>query len=110
MGIRNLNEGRVLKTIEKNDSISRADICKVIGLTPPAVSDIVKNLIDRSIVDEIGKGDSSGGKKPILLKLNPRAAYMLAVDLGGENGIRVALMDLFNNIVEEWGPLVRLSL
>ncbi|TKJ45712.1 hypothetical protein CEE35_03055, partial [Candidatus Aerophobetes bacterium Ae_b3b] len=39
MGIRNLNEGRVLKTIEKNDSISRADICKVIGLTPPAVSD-----------------------------------------------------------------------
>jgi len=109
MGIRNLNEGRVLKTIEKNDSISRADICKVIGLTPPAVSDIVKNLIDRSIVDEIGKGDSSGGKRPILLKLNPGAAYMLAMDLGGENGIRAALMNLFNDIVEErLGPKIEL--
>ena len=107
MGIRNLNEGRVLKTIEKNGSISRADICKMIRLTPPAVSDIVKGLIDRSIVNEIGKGDSSGGKRPILLKLNPRAAYMLAVDLGGESGMRAALMDLSNDIVEErLGPKI----
>jgi predicted NBD/HSP70 family sugar kinase len=101
MGIRNLNEGLVLKTIEKNGSISRADICKAIGLTPPAVSDIVKSLINRGIVDEIGKGDSSGGKRPILLKLNSKAVYMLAVDLGGENGIRAALMNLSNNIIEE---------
>jgi len=109
MGIRNLNEGLVLRTIEKNGPISRADICKVIGLTPPAVSDIVKNLIKRGIVNEIGKGDSLGGKRPILLKLNPRAAYVLVADLGGENGIRVALMDLFNNIVEErLGPKIEL--
>jgi len=109
MGIRNLNEGRVLKTIEKNGSISRADICKIIGLTPPAVSDIVKNLIDRSIVDEIGKGDSSGGKKPILLRLNPGAAYMVAVDMGGEDGIRAALMNLSDDIVKErTGPKIEL--
>jgi len=109
MGIRNLNEGMVLKAIEKNGLVSRADICKMVGLTPPTVSDIVKDLIDRGIVDEIGKGDSSGGKKPILLKLNSRAAYMLAVDLGGENGIRAALMDLSNNIVKErLGPKIEL--
>lgn len=109
MGIRNLNEGLVLKSIEKNGSISRADICKIIGLTAPTVSDIVKDLIERGIVDEIGKGDSSGGKKPILLELNPKAAYMLAVDLGREDGIRAALMDLSNNIVEERpGPKIEL--
>jgi len=39
----------------------------------------------------------------------PKAAYILAVDLGGENGIRVALMDLFNDIVEErLGPKIEL--
>lgn len=109
MGIRNLNEGLVLENIEKNGSISRADICKVIGLTAPTVSDIVKDLIERGIVDEIGKGDSSGGKKPILLELNPKAAYMLAVDLGREDGIKAALMDLSNNIVEERpGPKIEL--
>ncbi len=109
MRIRSLNEGLVLKAIEENGSISRADICKVVGLTPPTVSDIVKDLIKRGIVNEIGKGDSSGGKRPILLKLNPKAAYMLAVDLGGGNGVRVALMNLSNNIVEERvGPKIEL--
>jgi len=107
MGIRNLNKGLVLKSIEENSSISRADIGKLIGLTPPTISDIVKDLIERDIVREIGKGDSSGGKKPILLKINSKAAYMIAVDLGGENGIRVGLLDLSYNIVKEkFGPKI----
>ena len=109
MRIRNFNEGLVLRTIEKNGSISRADIGKLIGLTPPTVSAIVKDLMVRDIVQEIGKGDSSGGKKPILLKINSKAAYMVAVDLGGENGIRVALMDLsYHMIKEKCGPKIEL--
>ena len=107
MKIRNFNEGLVLRTIEKNGSISRADVGKIVGLTPPTVSAIVKDLVERDIVQEIGKGDSSGGKKPILLKINSKIAYMIAVDLGGENGIRVALMDLSYNIVnEKFGPKI----
>jgi len=101
MEIRNINKGLVLRTIEKNSPISRADVGRIVGLTPPTISDIVKDLIERDIVQEIGKGDSSGGKKPILLKINSKTAYMIAVDLGGENGIRVALMDLSYHIVKE---------
>jgi len=101
MEIRNINKGLVLRTIEKNGPISRADVGKIVGLTPPTISAIVKDLIERDIVQEIGKGDSSGGKKPILLKINSKTAYMIAVDLGGENGIRVALMDLSYHIVKE---------
>jgi len=101
MEIRIINLGLVLRTIEKNSPISRADVGKIVGLTPPTISAIVKDLIERDIVQEIGKGDSSGGKKPILLKINSKTAYMIAVDLGGENGIRVALMDLSYHIVKE---------
>lgn len=105
MEIRNINKGLVLRTIEKNGPISRADVGKMVGLTPPTISAIVKDLIERDIVQEIGKGDSSGGKKPILLKINAETACMIAVDLGGENGIRVALMDLSYNIIKEkFGP------
>jgi len=35
MKTRNFNEGLVLRTIEKNSPISRADIAKRVGLTPP---------------------------------------------------------------------------
>ena len=107
MEIRNINIGLVLRTIEKNSPVSRADVGKIVGLTPPTISAIVKDLMDRGIVQEIGKGDSSGGKKPILLKINSKTAYMIAVDLGGENGIRVALMDLSYNIIKEkFGPKI----
>ena len=107
MEIRNINKGLVLRTIEKNSPISRADVGKIVGLTPPTISAIVKDLIERDIVQEIGKGASSGGKKPIMLKINSKAAYMVAVDLGGENGIRVALMDLSYHIIKEkCGPKI----
>lgn len=101
MEIKSFNQGLVLKVIEQNGPISRADIGKAVGLTPPTISAIVRNLIERKIVREIGKGDSSGGKRPILLQINPERASMIAVDLGGENGIRAALIDLSYNIVRE---------
>jgi len=101
MEIRNINVGLVLKVIRKNTPISRADIGKSVGLAPPTISAIIKDLIERDIVREIGKGESSGGKKPTLLKINSKVAYMIAVDLGGEKGIRIALMDLSYNIVKE---------
>lgn len=107
METRKINQGIVLKIIEQNGPISRADIGKAIGLTPPTISAIVRNFMARDIVREIGKGNSSGGKKPILLQMNPETAYLIAVDLGGENGIRVALIDLSYNIVQEkFGPKI----
>ncbi len=101
MEIKNINKGLVLKAIEEHSPISRADIGKIIGLTPPTVSAIVKNLIERNIVQEIGKGNSSGGKKPILLQLNPETAFTIALDLGAENGLRIALLNLSYQIVHE---------
>jgi len=38
MEIRNINKGLVLRTIEKNGPISRADVGKIVGLTPPTIS------------------------------------------------------------------------
>jgi predicted NBD/HSP70 family sugar kinase len=107
METKKINQGLVLKIIENQGPISRADVGKIIGLTPPTISAIVKNFMERDIVREIGKGNSSGGKKPILLQINAETAYMIAVDLGGENGIRAALMDLSYNIVQEkFGPKI----
>lgn len=103
-----MNVGLVLRAIRKNTPISRADIGKSVGLAPPTISAIIKDLIERNIVKEIGKGESSVGKKPTLLEINLKVAYIIAVDLGGEKGIRIALMDLSYNIVKEkFGPKIK---
>lgn len=44
-----------------------------------------------------------------IYKINSKAVYMVAVDLGGENGIRVALMDLsYHMIKEKFGSKIEL--
>jgi len=96
-----LNQGLVLRTIEKYGSISRADISRETKLSPPTISKIVQRLIDKGVVTEIGPGSSLGGKRPILLTINPKSTYTIAVDLGVENGIKAALVDLSYNITKQ---------
>lgn len=95
-----LNQGLVLRTIEKHGSVSRADVSRETKLSPPTVSKIVQRLIDKDIVIEIGRGSSLAGKRPILLTINPSSVYMIAVDLGVENGIKAALVNLSYNITK----------
>jgi N-acetylglucosamine repressor len=75
------NRNLVLQTIFENDSISRAEIARVTGLTRTTVSDIVTDLINEGLVSEIGVGSSIGGKSPILLSLVEDARYLIGVDL-----------------------------
>lgn len=94
-----LNRILVLNTIRKNGPIARYEVAKFTSLTPPTVTVIVNDLIEKGIVQEIGRGESNGGRRPVMLKLNNYARYILAVRIQhGE--IIVALLDLESNIIE----------
>ena len=80
--IREMNEKLVLRTVIQEGSISRADLAKVLNLNKTSVSSIVADLIDKNLVLETGAGESSGGRKPILVMFNQEAGYSLAFDVG----------------------------
>lgn len=75
------NRNLVLKTIFNHESISRAEIARVTGLTRTTVSDIVTDLIGEDLVNEVGVGASLGGKNPILLSLQEDSRYLIGLDL-----------------------------
>jgi DNA-binding Lrp family transcriptional regulator len=75
-----LNKQRVLKLIRDNLSISRAEISKLSGLSAPTVTRIVKSLIKEGLVEKIGPGISSGGRRPELLRFCPE--NIIGIDLG----------------------------
>jgi len=87
-----------LRAIREAREISRADIARAIGLTPPAVSKIVAELIESGLVQEIGRGRSSGGRRPVLLSLNPTSYYIVGVERTQE-GIRGVVADLDARII-----------
>lgn len=98
--VKKINKTIVLKCIEKEGPISRAEISKVTRLNKATVSTMVSELIRDHFVNEIGMGESSGGRKPVMLRFNYNAGYAIGIDLG-VNYILAILTDLKGTIIKE---------
>ncbi|QGQ48227.1 ROK family protein [Metabacillus sediminilitoris] len=98
--VKQINKSIVFTYIGKNGPVSRAQISKDTGLNKATVSTMVSELITDSFVYEIGAGQSSGGRKPVLLYFNNLAGYSIGIDLG-VNYLLGVLTDLSGNIIEE---------
>ena len=88
----------VLATVIKNQPLSRADIVRHTQISKPAISSLIDDLLGRGIISEIGEGQSSGGRKPILLRFNSGLRHYLAFEMG-RTGYRIAISDLKGRFV-----------
>jgi glucokinase-like ROK family protein len=77
----------IVSVLLLENTISRAHIAQLTGLTPATVSKIISKLEDLDIIRIIGPGESRGGRRPILLELNPDAFYLAGVDIGFRKSI-----------------------
>lgn len=97
--MKSLNRSIILNIIRTQGPISRAEIAKLTNLTPPTVSNIVKELIDSGIVVESSQGESNGGRKPTMLKINASNFYIIGLDVGPKY-LRVIMSDLNCQLIE----------
>jgi len=88
----------ILDAIKRYGPISRTDISKLIKLNIVTVSNYVNNFIEQGLVIEKGLDISSGGRRPTIVVLNPKASFVIGVDLGFSTIITV-LGDLEGNVV-----------
>ncbi|MFC3802963.1 ROK family protein [Cohnella sp. GCM10012308] len=98
--IKRMNTAIVLESVLQGAPLSRADISALTGLNKATVSSLVQDLIDSGLVREIGTGQSSGGRKPVLLEFVAESGYAVGVDLG-VNYVRGVLTDLRGGVVIE---------
>jgi N-acetylglucosamine repressor len=89
------NERLVLATIydgaPDGAPVSRADVARLTGLTRTTVSAVVDPLLGSGLVEEIGRGPSTGGKAPIQLAVPDAARILIGVDLGEVEYIAAAV-------------------
>lgn len=73
----------MLREIYNHHNISRTQISKNLEINKATISSILNKLKYKSLVNEVGEGDStkSGGRKPILLKVNHLYGYFISLDL-----------------------------
>ena len=96
------NRDLVLRTIFANESISRAEVARVTNLTRATVSELVNDLLDEGLVIEAGRGESIGGKSPILLSIVADSRYLIGLNLAQDKftGAIVNLRGEIKEIVE----------
>lgn len=98
--IRDINKQIVLNYVRDRTPISRAEIARETALQRSTVSAIVDELQMDGLVEEIGIGDSTGGRKPTLLKLNTGIPVAIGIDVTPRK-TTVALADLAGQILQQ---------
>ena len=94
------NQTVILDLIRVNKSISKAELSQITGLSPTAIGIIVSGLLEEGYIHEIGAGESTGGRRPVILELKPCSFYSLGVDID-VNYINVILVDITGEIKYE---------
>ncbi|GAA2078562.1 ROK family transcriptional regulator [Pseudolysinimonas kribbensis] len=90
--------GAILDLIRSSGTVSRNELVELSGLTGASITRIVKALIEAGLVIETGYGDSTGGKRPTLLELNPRSRYAVGLSLDDAH-LTYAVTDLGGRLV-----------
>jgi len=88
----------ILEILRRRGPISRPDISKEMGVNVVTISSYIDDFIRNKLVQEKELDISVGGRRPVLLDLNPQAGYIIGVGLNLMNMVGL-LVDLKGNIV-----------
>jgi predicted NBD/HSP70 family sugar kinase len=98
--MRDINRQIVLNYVRERGPISRAEIARETVLQRSTVSTIVDELVSDSLVEEIGEGESTGGRRPTLLRLRASGAAAIGIDITPTR-TTVATSDLSGRVLEK---------
>jgi predicted NBD/HSP70 family sugar kinase len=88
----------ILSILRRQGPISRSDISQEMEMNVVSVSSHIDDFIKNKLAYEKNLDVSEGGRRPVLLDLNPRAGYAIGVGLNLMNMVGL-LVDLKGNIL-----------
>ena len=98
--IRDINRQIVLNYVREREPISRAEIARETQLQRSTISAIVEDLKTEGLVEEVGEGESTGGRRPTLLKLRTKGPIALGVSIN-PTCTNIATSDLAGRLVDQ---------
>lgn len=87
------NTLQVLKYILEEEPVSRIEISEKANLSPSTVSQAASFLLENEIIEEVREGESTGGRKPILLQVRAVYGCIVTVDIF-RDGVKGTVFDL----------------
>jgi predicted NBD/HSP70 family sugar kinase len=97
--MRAINRQIVLNYVRDRGPISRAEIARCTKLQRSTISEIVDSLLEEGLIEEVGAGQSTGGRCPTLLALRTTGAAAIGIDIAPTR-TTVATSDLAGGLLE----------
>ncbi len=91
--VRRSNRALLLRELFFAGETSRSDLGTATGLSAATVTSVVSELIDEGTVRETGFLDSAGGRRRVLMHVDPWAGYVFGTDVS-EQQVTTALFGL----------------
>ncbi|ABR49914.1 ROK family protein [Alkaliphilus metalliredigens QYMF] len=98
--IKEINRSNIINMIKQKYEITKHEIAVALKLSIPTITTNINQLIEEGLVEEAGVGNSTGGRKPMILKLVENARFSVGVDVSPDK-VRILLIDLNNTIIDE---------
>jgi predicted NBD/HSP70 family sugar kinase len=98
--IRDINRQIVLNYVREREPISRAEIARETALQRSTISAIVEDLKTEGLVEEVGEGESTGGRRPTMLKLRAAGPIALGVSIT-PTCTTIATSDLAGRVIDQ---------
>lgn len=95
--LKEMNQSTILDLIRTTEGMSRKALADKTGLSATATGAIVRTLLSDRFIREVGEGISSGGRKPVMLEINPNSYYALGFDID-VRFIYTVVLDITGNI------------
>ena len=90
-------EAEVLRAIRRKGSISRTEISNITGWSKAKTSQEIRNLVRKGYLLEIGEGESQGGRRPQIIRINDQLGYIVGIDIGATS-LEIAIADVAGKI------------
>ena len=104
------NRALVLRLLRSHGLLSRRQIAAMVGLRGSTLTYIMRELLDRDMVEVVGKLESKRvGKKQVMLKINPAFGWLLGVALRPKEATLV-ILDAAGQLIAERKLSIRSSL
>lgn len=101
IALRDTNAGLILRTIQDFAPVSRTEIAERTGLASSTVTVITKEFQNKRLIRECGRAISTGGRRPVLLEVNPDGGYFVCADLSASE-LTVGVVDFSFQVVAIW--------
>jgi predicted NBD/HSP70 family sugar kinase len=86
------NQRITLHAIRVSGSLTRIELAGITGLTPPAIANITRRLLNEGLIGEDGRRRGARGQPPTKLVVNPRACNAIGINVDRDH-VTIVLVD-----------------